>query len=579
RVAGCGAIGATGQVAMNLTPYASYMITVCKTGLCKSIGLITISSSNIQLSVMPTVPSVSQPSLASATYDYTNKALRVNVSCASPPCTVRIFKSVTWYNSWQMRIPVSLSQGWNLVFLKKSNTVSASGMWAYINNTDWSEIRFGDSSGLPKNFLNYSIIWSNTTHAQVLVYAPQAGTYYLYWQPLEQVPYANVTNPFVQCISGRCGVYFDGVSRYGVAPLPSQLTGNPTFSLSLWSYQYLPPSGRSWELWFGYPSPLQAFHILLTSSSYHATGFWGATGLSTGVSYVIAPQNWENYVARYNSTNMYLEAYRNNVLAGSITFQITNTQYGTQPNIPSSGSAFYLAKKYDYYFFQGYISSVIVYNRYVSTSEISQLYQNPDSPPTSGIILWFKADPHYVYDRDWNGYVDWIDLSGNNNHATLYNFHSQGSFINAPQRQPYNILIITQTCNTQLCSYTVNSGDPYFTVIVSDSSGKMSQSNTGLSVPLWQSPLGSVVTTIGKTLNLDAWGVNINDLFIFLIGLAILYSAFTYRNWELGLIVFGVWLSIGTLLLGGSGRLMIPGLSLALFGAAISYMLKREQAP
>jgi len=100
-----------------------------------------------------------------------------------------------------------------------------------------------------------------------------------------------------------------------------------------------------------------------------------------------------------------------------------------------------------------------------------------------------------------------------------------------------------------------------------------------MSVPLWQSPLGSVVTTIGKTLNLDAWGVNINDLFIFLIGLAILYSAFTYRNWELGLIVFGVWLSIGTLLLGGSGRLMVPGLSLALFGAAISYMLKREQAP
>ena len=275
---------------------------------------------------------------------------------------------------------------------------------------------------------------------------------------------------------------------------------------------------------------------------------------------------------------MYLEAYRNNALAGSLTLQISNTQWGTQPNIPSSGS-FYLAKKYDYYFFQGYISSVIVYNRYVSTSEISQLYQNPDSPPTSGIILWFKADPHYVYDRDWNGYVDWIDLSGNNNHATLYNFHSQGSFTNSPQRQPYSMLVILQTCNTQLCSYTVNSGDPYFTVIVTDSSGKMSQSNTGLSVPLWQSPLGSIVSTIGQTLNLDAWGVNINDFIIFLIGLAIIYGAFTYRNWELAIIIFGIWLSVGTLLLGGSGKLMIPGISLALVGAALSYMLKREQTP
>jgi len=31
--------------------------------------------------------------------------------------------------------------------------------------------------------------------------------------------------------------------------------------------------------------------------------------------------------------------------------------------------------------------------------------------------------------------------------------------------------------------------------------------------------------------------------------------------------------------LGGSGRLVLPGLSLALVGAALSYMLRREQQP
>jgi hypothetical protein len=135
------------------------------------------------------------------------------------------------------------------------------------------------------------------------------------------------------------------------------------------------------------------------------------------------------------------------------------------------------------------------------------------------------------------------------------------------------------TCNTQLCGYAISAQDPFFTVTATDSSGKAAQASTGLSVPLWNSPLGSVVGTLGKTMNLDAFSVNINDFVILLLGLAVIYAAFTYRNWELALIVYGVWLTIGTLLLGGSGKLMVPGISLALVGAALSYMLKREQQP
>jgi membrane-bound ClpP family serine protease len=71
----------------------------------------------------------------------------------------------------------------------------------------------------------------------------------------------------------------------------------------------------------------------------------------------------------------------------------------------------------------------------------------------------------------------------------------------------------------------------------------------------------------------------VNDFIVLLFGLAIIYTAFTYRNWELAIIVYGVWLTLGTLLLGGTGKLVVPGLSLALVGAALSYMLKREQQP
>jgi hypothetical protein len=221
---------------------------------------------------------------------------------------------------------------------------------------------------------------------------------------------------------------------------------------------------------------------------------------------------------------------------------------------------------------------VRIYNRALSSTEITALYQG-SSNPTDGLVLRLAADPRYLYDVNWDGYVDWVDLSGNGNHATLYNFHARGSLINAPQKQPATMLVISQTCNQQLCSYTVNSEDPFFTVIVNDSSGKTAQASTGLSAPIWQSPLGTVVSALGRTMNLDAFGVNVNDLVVLLVGLAAIYLGFTYRNWELAVLVFGLWLTFGTLLLGGSGRLVLPGLSLALVGAALSYMLRREQQP
>jgi len=56
-----------------------------------------------------------------------------------------------------------------------------------------------------------------------------------------------------------------------------------------------------------------------------------------------------------------------------------------------------------------------VYNRALSDAEIAQLYSNPTSPITSGLVLWLQADPAYITGSTW------IDLSGNNNNATLYN--------------------------------------------------------------------------------------------------------------------------------------------------------------
>jgi hypothetical protein len=687
RIAGSGLIGSTGQVALNLTPYASYMVTVCKTGVCKSVGLVTISSSNIQLAVMPSVPAVTQPSWVSASYDYAGKVLRVNVSCASPPCTVSIYKSVNWYNYWQMRIPVNLNQGWNLVFLKKSSTPSASGMWAYVTVTDWSQIRFGDASGAPSSYLPYSIIWSNSTHAQVLVNAPQPGTYYLYWQSQIQVPAVNVSHPFYACYNGICGVRFNGLNQYAQSWVSKNwLTSNQ--SSVVWQF-YVFPNQTAWDFTISPTDPrYQVLQGSIVSGQHYIPA--GASGYVAQVSWTGISGAFAVLIRAYGSASasnvLRYELYRNGTLVASATAGVSTTAKDTslRPsflaspgdqytlkiyfaggvdtyivqiyvffNLGSSGfmsvssycpyllglawsgvvnyiidsSGTYrgmwssldrvgrlqtvtitvnntlLATYYNssvaksqpysygiyqtssyfriggtwYYYFYGLTARVLAYNRSLTASEVSAV--SGGAVPGKGLLFYFVADPRYLYDINWDGVVDWQDLSGNGNHVQLVNFHTQGSFVNAPQRQPSNMLVITQTCNQQLCSYAIISDDPFFTVITSDASGKTAQASTGLSVPLWQSPLGSIVNTLGKTMNLDAFGVNINDFVILLFGLAVIYAAFTYRNWELALIVFGVWLTVGTLLLGGTGKLLVPGISLALVGAALSYMLKREQQP
>ena len=58
---------------------------------------------------------------------------------------------------------------------------------------------------------------------------------------------------------------------------------------------------------------------------------------------------------------------------------------------------------------------VLVYNRALSDVEIAQLYSNPTNPIREGLVLWLQADPAYIKGSTW------LDLSGNNNNATLYN--------------------------------------------------------------------------------------------------------------------------------------------------------------
>jgi hypothetical protein len=72
------------------------------------------------------------------------------------------------------------------------------------------------------------------------------------------------------------------------------------------------------------------------------------------------------------------------------------------------------------YYYKGYIHTIRYYNRVLSESEIRYNLKNPYSPIRDGLVLWLVAHPDNVKDIDNDGILEWIDLSGNNNHGKIY---------------------------------------------------------------------------------------------------------------------------------------------------------------
>jgi len=71
-------------------------------------------------------------------------------------------------------------------------------------------------------------------------------------------------------------------------------------------------------------------------------------------------------------------------------------------------------------FYPGYVAQVLIYNRALSADEISWNYQNYYNPVRGGLVLCLIADPRYIRDIDNDGILEWIDLSGYNNHGKIY---------------------------------------------------------------------------------------------------------------------------------------------------------------
>jgi len=209
----------------------------------------------------------------------------------------------------------------------------------------------------------------------------------------------------------KYAMYFDGVG-YNVN-VPSFTLNSQAFSIVMWIRKLNPQyaTGYEWliiklsDTWFG------EFSITLEHGGNSIFRIEGADKSENSVitgSY-LEDLAWHNVVGMYDGARMYF--YVDSALNASRT--INKPRYITTSDIfigRHGGGAHYPLLIYQ----------VLLYSRALSDSEIQWNYQYPDNPVRSGLVLWLQADPNNVKDIDGDGVLEWVDLSGNNNHGKIY---------------------------------------------------------------------------------------------------------------------------------------------------------------
>jgi len=136
-----------------------------------------------------------------------------------------------------------------------------------------------------------------------------------------------------------------------------------------------------------------------------------------GVWIITPPDSLNNYVGRW-----FVATYRRITESGVHSLIMNNFEASWSATFPAGtlapDSTYGLTIAYNYPLM--YMSTMMIYSRALSDSEILWNYQYPDNPVKNGLVLWFKADPQCVKDIDNDGVPEWLDLSGFGNHGKVY---------------------------------------------------------------------------------------------------------------------------------------------------------------
>jgi hypothetical protein len=209
----------------------------------------------------------------------------------------------------------------------------------------------------------------------------------------------------------KYAMYFNGIDNYVSVSFPYTFTA---ITIIAWVNYPLSPYGstcirgagtgssRDWDIGVGY----NTFYWTLTDGSR-------IRDLTSDFAPYI--NRWAMIWGRYDGFTMSMGI--NDMQTNSTTFRANLNQGVNNP-------MFIMCRKPPVYpytqYKRGYLASIYIYSRALSDLEIAWNYSNPDNPIKNDLVLWLKADPQYVKDIDNDGRLEWLDLSGHDNHGKVY---------------------------------------------------------------------------------------------------------------------------------------------------------------
>jgi hypothetical protein len=231
----------------------------------------------------------------------------------------------------------------------------------------------------------------------------------------------------------RYAMYFDGVDDYVVIPLT--VYGWSGITIQEWLYPFHPKANSAWtkfsmigDTWTDKPS---TFYFTDARYNYTFLNVFFITRTSTGTSrdYVfniyVYRNSWVNVVRRFDLSTRVYTAFVNNIKIYTAT--IPSTEYTIlewnpdKATYPDRYRRFVLgANVLGNEWMKMMQYQLLIYIRDLSDSEIAWNYQYPENPVRNGLYVWLKADPNNIKDIDDDGVLEWVDLSGFNNHGKIY---------------------------------------------------------------------------------------------------------------------------------------------------------------
>jgi hypothetical protein len=209
----------------------------------------------------------------------------------------------------------------------------------------------------------------------------------------------------------RYAVYFDGIDDYVyVGDNPSLRP--PTFTVFVYAMYTAGVFDQNYIFRKTGSAPGYTVNLQISSPYFGAGVGFRLRDASLGSDFtVLAPYPsfaWFSAALVYDGSTAYTYLNASLYVSRSMAFDNTKNTNSLYVGYPGGAKS------------PALVFQALYYSRALSSSEIAWNHNYPDNPIRNGLVLWLQADPSYVKDIDGDGRLEWIDLSGYNNHGKIY---------------------------------------------------------------------------------------------------------------------------------------------------------------